>query len=83
MKYVFGKKKLLILLSSFEADDGNRTHVSSLEGWGNSHYTTSARFSMSSTPSYLTLLIYQIEKKWSIGFEKKLKKIINFLLTKI
>ncbi len=25
------------------ADDGNRTHVSSLEGWGNSHYTTSAK----------------------------------------
>ena len=25
-----------------KADDGSRTHVSSLEGWGNSRYTTSA-----------------------------------------
>ena len=25
-----------------EAADGSRTHVSSLEGWGNSRYTTAA-----------------------------------------
>ena len=33
-------------------DDGNRTRVSSLEGWGNSHYTTSPQ--ITSVPAKTT-----------------------------
>ena len=32
-KYVFLKNKNMMIFAS-GADDGNRTHVSSLEGWG-------------------------------------------------
>ena len=31
-----------LLLHIFSAPNGSRTHVSSLEGWGNSRYTTGA-----------------------------------------
>ncbi len=34
---------LSIIIKGYDkAPDGNRTHISSLEGWGNSHYTTGA-----------------------------------------
>ncbi len=34
------------------ADDGNRTHIISLEGWSNSHYTTSANGGPCRTRTY-------------------------------
>ena len=42
--------------SFYEAPNGSRTHVSSLEGWGNSRYTTGARRSKLATDAGLKKL---------------------------
>ena len=36
-------RERICISTSISAPNGSRTHVSSLEGWGNSRYTTGAR----------------------------------------